>query len=135
MIYLLDTNSCIAYLRKPLAALAQRVLATGPEAIAISAITAVELYRGAHLSAKANDNLTAVVAFMRPFAMLSLDAPAAAIAGRIDAELARQGLRIGPYDTLIAAVALAHDLTLVTRNTREFSRVPGLRLEDWELAQ
>jgi len=50
----------------------------------------------------------------------------------IDAGLARQGLRIGPYDTLIAAITLANHLTLVTRNTAEFSPVPGLRLEDWE---
>lgn len=132
MIYLLDTNSCIAYLRRPLATLAQRILATDPEAMAISVITVAELYRGAYLSAKVSDNLAAVVTFMRRFAVLALDVQAAAVAGRIDAELAQQGLRIGPYDTLIAAVALAHDLTLVTRNTREFSRVPGLRLEDWE---
>ena len=63
---------------------------------------------------------------------MPLDLPAAEIAGRIDADLMARGLRIGPYDTLIAAVALAHGLTLVTHNTAEFSRSAGLRLEDWE---
>lgn len=134
MIYLLDSNTCVAYLRKPLAVIAHKLLATPPTDVALSAITAVELYRGAHLSAKVAENLAKVATLISRFTTLPLDTPTAEIAGRIDAELARQGLRIGPYDALIAAIALAHDLTLVTHNTREFGRVAGLRLEDWEAA-
>ena len=70
--------------------------------------------------------------FVDRFTALPLDSAAAEIAGRVDANLARQGLRIGPYDTRIAAITLANDLTLITHNTREFSRVVGLRLLDWE---
>lgn len=130
MIYLLDSNSCIVYLRKPLSRLARKILATPPNDLAITTVTIAELYRGAHLSARVADNLAQVGAFIARFTVLPLDAPAAEIAGRVDADLARPGLRIGPYDTLLAAIALAHDLTLVTHNTREFGRVAGLRLED-----
>jgi tRNA(fMet)-specific endonuclease VapC len=51
----------------------------------------------------------------------------------IRADLAAKGTPIGPNDLMIASIALAHDLTLVTHNTSEFSRVPGLRIEDWQL--
>nr|HMN28999.1 VapC toxin family PIN domain ribonuclease [Caldilineaceae bacterium] len=60
------------------------------------------------------------------------DDAAAAIAGSLRAELARQGAPIGPYDLQIAAIALANDCTLVTHNLREFGRLPNLLLEDWE---
>lgn len=132
MIFMLDTNACIAYLRRPLSPLAQRILATPPSDITMSTVTLAELFRGAHLSAKVAENLMAVDTFIARFTILSLNQPAAMIAGQIDAELAKQGLRIGPYDTLIAAIALANHLTLVTRNTSEFGRIPGLRLQNWE---
>jgi tRNA(fMet)-specific endonuclease VapC len=132
MIYLLDSNTCIAYLRKPLGPLAQRILATPPNDLALSAVTVVELHRGAYLSAQVVDNLAKVNAFVTRFIVLPLDTRAGEIAGRVDAELAKQGQRIGPYDTLIAAIALANDLTLVTHNTGEFGRIAGLRLADWE---
>ncbi|NCC32449.1 type II toxin-antitoxin system VapC family toxin [Candidatus Chloroploca asiatica] len=132
MIYLLDTNACIRYLRSPISSVAQKVAATSPDAIAISAITVVELVRGAYRSARMQENLNQVQAMVAQFMCLPLDQMVATHAGRIDAELMVGGLRIGPYDTLIAATALAHNLTLVTHNTGEFSRVVGLRLEDWE---
>jgi len=134
MIYLLDTNTCITYLRKHLAPLAQKIVAMPSSDMAISVITAMELYRGAHLSAKVADNLAQVNVFVANLHCLPLDVIAAEFAGRIDADLTKQGLRIGPYDTLIAAIALANSLTLVTHNTREFSRVIGLHLEDWEVS-
>lgn len=134
MMFLLDTNTCIIYLRRPVGPLAQKVVATPPSEVAISTVSVVELYRGAHLSAKVADNLAQVSTFVGNFRCLPLDFLAAELAGHIDAYLAKQGLRIGPYDTLIAAIALANNLILVTHNTREFSRVTGLRLEDWEVS-
>lgn len=132
MNYLLDTNTCIVYLRAPLSPITHRLAYASVGDVAISAVTVVELYRGAHRSLQVAHNLARVAAFVGQFNCLSLDGQAAEIAGRADADLAVRGLRIGPYDTLIAGIALAHNLTLVTHNTREFSRVNGLRLEDWE---
>jgi tRNA(fMet)-specific endonuclease VapC len=63
--------------------------------------------------------------------VIDFDSQAAAQAGRLKAFLASSGLPIGPYDLQIAGIALAHKLTVVTHNTTEFSRVPGLQVEDW----
>jgi len=132
MIYVLDTNTCIACLRKPAGPAANTLASVAPAAVTLTTVTVAELYRGAHLSTKVADNLVQVRTFVDRFTALPLDAAAAELAGHVDANLARQGLRIGPYDTLIAAITLANDLTLITHNTREFSRVVGLRLLDWE---
>ncbi len=70
--------------------------------------------------------------FLRRYMTLPFDDNAAQICGEIRADLARKGTPIGPYDVQIAAIALANNLTLVTHNTREFSRVPNLLLDDWE---
>lgn len=133
MIYLIDTNVCVRYLRALLSQVAQKLAATHPTAIAVSAITVTELVRGAYRSAQVSDNLDQVNTLVAQFSCLPLDQAVATQAGRIDAELMARGLRIGPYDTLIAATAISNDLVLVTHNTSEFSRVAGLRLEDWEV--
>ncbi len=73
-----------------------------------------------------------MIQFFLPFLSLPFDDVAAEICGRIRAALATAGTPIGPYDFESAAIALANTLTLVTHNTRKFSRVPGLLLEDWE---
>jgi tRNA(fMet)-specific endonuclease VapC len=70
--------------------------------------------------------------FFSQFSIIHLDSEAAIIAGRLRAELAAIGTPIGPYDVQIAAIAMANNLILVTHNTREFSRVNGLQIEDWE---
>jgi tRNA(fMet)-specific endonuclease VapC len=77
---------------------------------------------------------TQLASFLTNFVSLPLDDHAAEIAATIRADLAAKGTPIGPYDVLIAAIALANDLTLVTHNTREFGRVAGLKMEDWELS-
>jgi tRNA(fMet)-specific endonuclease VapC len=71
-------------------------------------------------------------AFLSPFTSVAFDDGAASYYGRIHADLDRAGELIGPNDLLIAAMALANDLVLVTHNVKEFGRVPGLRWEDWE---
>lgn len=76
-------------------------------------------------------NAEALEAFLGSVAILSFDDEDARFAGNIRAELERAGKPIGPYDYLIAAQALRHDFTLVSANEKEFSRVPGLRWENW----
>lgn len=132
MIYLLNTNTCITYLRAPLSAVAQKLAAIAATDVALSAITAFELFRGAYRSMQTTQNLAQVHAFIAQFHCLPFDVLTADVAGRIDADLMARGLRIGPYDTLIAAIALERNLTLATHNTKEFSRIAGLHLEAWE---
>jgi tRNA(fMet)-specific endonuclease VapC len=91
-----------------------------------------ELLYGAHRSAHQAQTLIQVQAFCRPFQSLAFDDRAAEEYGRIRAHLDGLGTPIGPNDLMIASIALAHGLTLVTHNTSEFSRVPGLKLEDWQ---
>jgi tRNA(fMet)-specific endonuclease VapC len=132
MNYLLDTNACIAIMRNTSPKLSSKVLAQPPGTMAICTIVEAELYLGAYRSARMQQNLPLVRQFVQQFPNLSFDQRAADIAGQVGAALATQGSPIGPYDLLIAAIALAHHLTLVTHNVREFGRVSGLTYEDWE---
>ena len=84
-------------------------------------------------SRDAAKNLAAVRTFAAGLRSLPLDDRAAEEYAKVRADLAVKGTPIGPNDLLIAAIALANGLTLVTDNTAEFSRVLGLRLEDWEV--
>jgi tRNA(fMet)-specific endonuclease VapC len=134
MTYLLDTNACIAVMRNLNQNLSTRVLAQPSGTIAVCTIVEAELYLGAYRSARMQQNLPLVRQFVRQFPNISFDQQAADIAGQVGATLAGQGTPIGPYDLLIAAIAIAHNLTLVTHNVREFGRVNGLSFEDWESA-
>jgi len=78
--------------------------------------------------------LAALAQLLRPMQMLPFDSECAAIAARLRADLQASGTPIGPHDTLIAATALRHQGTLVTRNVREFARVPGLQWVNWHEA-
>jgi tRNA(fMet)-specific endonuclease VapC len=133
MMYLLDTNAGITYLRGQNAPLAQRIVAHPPTDIRLCSVVIAELYYGAYRSANPSAELRKVDRFIRQFRILALNRRAARHAGRIRADLAAKGTPIGLYDVLIAATALAHGATLVTHNTREFGRVLGLLLEDWEV--
>jgi len=132
MIYLLDTNTCIVYLRGRSEQVTQAMRQVQADDIALCAIVVAELYEGAHRSAQQAHNLARVAEFVARFIILPFDTAAAEIAGRHGADLAARGMPIGAHDLQIAAIALAHGLTLVTHNTREFSRVAGLRIDDWE---
>ncbi len=109
--------------------LAQRARQEKPTDIAISAIVAHELFYGAFKSRRAERSLALVDALR--FAVIEFDKEDARQAGKIRALLASKGTPIGPYDVLIAGQAMARNMVLVTRNTDEFERIPGLRLEDW----
>lgn len=130
---LLDTNAVIALVGRRSDELLRRVEASEPGSLAVSAIVAHELWYGAYRSQKVSFNLETLRLLFADLAILDLDPEDARVAGEIRAELARQGTPIGPYDMLIAGQAKARDLVLVTNNTREFSRVAGLKLEDWSL--
>ncbi|MBD2681730.1 MULTISPECIES: type II toxin-antitoxin system VapC family toxin [Nostoc] len=132
MSYLLDSNVCIRLINNSSAAVTNRLASQEPENILISTITQLELYYGAYRSLQQERNLEILQRFFNQFTILALDAEGAKIAGRIRAELAANGTPIGPYDLQIAAIATANNLILVTHNVREFSRVNGLQIEDWE---
>lgn len=134
MIWLLDTNAVIMLVSGRSAPLRARVEAKEPGTLAISSIVAHELYYGAYRSQKVAFNLETLRLLFTDLTILDLDPEDARMAGEIRATLARQGTPIGPYDVLIAGQAKARDLILVTNNVAEFTRVVGLKIEDWTQA-
>ncbi|WP_437338947.1 type II toxin-antitoxin system tRNA(fMet)-specific endonuclease VapC [Sorangium sp. So ce394] len=132
MKYLLDSNTCIRFLNQRSPALIDRLTETPDEEICVCSIVKAEMFYGSERSARRERNLTVQRTFFARYRSLSFDDVAAERYAVIRAELEGRGQSIGANDLLIAAIALAHDLTLVTHNISEFSRVTGLRLEDWE---
>jgi tRNA(fMet)-specific endonuclease VapC len=130
--YLLDTNTCIRYLNGRAPNVVAKMRATPPQAIAVCSVVKAEMFAGTAKSQNPAKTRAAHQAFCAPFVSLPFDDAAAAAYGPIRADLEKAGQLIGPYDLLIAAIALATQLTLVTHNTGEFSRITGLALEDWE---
>lgn len=133
MTHLLDTNSCVQMFRKGSASKVAGHLATAPPgSVVVCSVVMAELLYGAFRSTNPATVQAQVLAFTSQFVSLPFDDRAAGEYGRLRAHLAALGQMIGPNDLFIAATALANGLTLVTNNTREFSRVPGLTLEDWQ---
>ena len=128
MNYLLDTNAVIAMIESR-GAVEEEIRRHRRDEFGLPAIVAHELYAGAFGSARA-ESLARIEAL--PFSTVDFDRSDAREAARIRVHLERLGTPIGPYDTLIAAQAVARELTLVTHNIGEFQRVPGLRVVDWE---
>jgi tRNA(fMet)-specific endonuclease VapC len=134
MTYLLDTNVWVALLRNSSTEVATRfqaAAATGD--LRVCSVVLAELRYGALCSAKPAANRAAVDALLAPYPSLSFDDPAADQYAAIRRHLESTGQIIGPLDLQIAAIALANGCTLVTHNTAEFSRVPNLMLEDWQI--
>ena len=129
--YMLDTNM-IAYAknRRP-AVVLERLMQHDPSEICISSITMAELEYGVHNSSKPEQNRTALMMFLSGITILPFDSDASFEYGKIRYDLKSKGILIGGNDLLIAAHAKSLGLTLVTHNTREFSRVEGLSIEDW----
>ena len=128
--YLLDTNILSDLIRNPFGPVAQRIEAVGAKAVCTSIIVAAELRYGC--AKKGSPRLQARVEdILATIPVLPLEVPADADYGRQRAQLEASGQSIGGNDLLIASHALALGLTLVTHNTREFSRIVGLQLEDW----
>ena len=133
MKYLLDTNTCVQFLRKGSASpISAKLTSLQRSDLALCTVVVGELLYGALRGTDVAKNLTEVRTFVAGFSCLDFDPAAAEEYAKIRADLAARGKIIGPNDLLIAAIALVHGLTLVTHNTKEFSRVPGLTLEDWQ---
>ncbi len=130
MRFLLATDTCI-YAIKQDASVLRRLLSESRADIAVSVITEGELRTGAAKSSNADKTRRRVENFLRPLSILEFTSEDAASYAQIRGRLERAGTPIGPVDTLIAAQAVLRKLTLVTNNQREFSRIPGLRVENW----
>lgn len=128
--YLLDTNILSNLVRQPQGTVATRIAAAGEETVCTSIIVAAELRFGAMKSGsrKLADRVDLILSAVE---ILSLEAPADHHYGKLRHHLTSQGTPIGANDMLIAAHALSVGLTVITANTGEFSRVPGLNVENW----
>ena len=128
----LDSNTISYYFRGD-PQVVPRLQALRPADLSVPAIVEYELRYGLMRlpAVAAAPRLAALAQFLLPMQLLPFDSECAAHAARIRAELEAVGTPIGPHDTLIAATALRHQATLVTRNTREFSRVSGLQWLNW----
>jgi tRNA(fMet)-specific endonuclease VapC len=131
--HLLDTNTCVNYLRKGAASkVAGRLNTAPPGSVVLCSVVVAEILYGAWRSANRAATRSQVLAFTSPLVSLPFDNLAAEEYAKVRDHLARLGQMIGPYDLMVAGIALAGGLTVVTHNTAEFSRVPGLPLEYWQ---
>jgi len=131
-VFLLDTNACIHLLNGTSPALASRLQSYHPSELRLCSVVKAELLYGARKSRRVAENLEALRRFFEPFVSLPFDDRCSEQYGAIRAQLEALGTPIGPNDLIIAATARAHDLTLITHNVEEFSRVVGLPVQDWE---
>ena len=129
--YLLDTNICIYALKGKYPRIAEKLLSIHPDRIKVSAVTVLELEYGAAKSKWSDRSREALRMFLSSFEILPFTEEDASLCGLLRAELAARGTPIGAYDIMIAAQGIARGLTVVTHNTGEFQRVPGIVLEDW----
>jgi tRNA(fMet)-specific endonuclease VapC len=134
MIYLPVTNALIRFLNPGQNLVKDHFLSVDYKEIRLCSVVKAELFFGAMKSNRFADNLVLLDNFFTNFDSLPFDDDAARKYGEVRAVLARHGTPIGPNDLMIAAIALVHDATVITHNTREFSRVYGLMIEDWEEA-
>jgi tRNA(fMet)-specific endonuclease VapC len=128
--YLLDTN-ILSYFFKKQGNVVQRMHERPAHLMRVSSIVILEIEFGLHRSSNPTKHRTQLDWILRHFTIAPFDADAAQATGLLRHTLEAAGQPIGTYDLFIAGTALAHNLTLVTRNTREFERVPGLKIENW----
>ncbi|MDR0843545.1 MAG: type II toxin-antitoxin system VapC family toxin [Acidobacteriota bacterium] len=130
--YMLDTNICIHVIKNRSAGLLDKIRAViNNDGVAISAITLSELKYGVYNSDYPGKNHIALIQFLSIVSILPYGDKAADEYGALRADLRRRGELIGANDMLIAAHAKSLNMTLVTNNTKEFSRVADLSIEDW----
>jgi tRNA(fMet)-specific endonuclease VapC len=131
MKWFLDTNICIDFLKGRFPLLIEAMQKTSPVDVLIPAVVEAELLLGAKKSVQSKKNLEQVQRFLSHFPSVPFDRLCTAIYADVRSSLEKRGTPIGPNDLLIAAIVLAHGGTLVTSNIKEFSRVKGLKLENW----
>jgi tRNA(fMet)-specific endonuclease VapC len=129
--YLLDTNICIFVIKQKPSAVVQKFKLFAADELCISTVTLAELRYGADKSSNPSKNHNALDLFLAPLAILDFDSQCAEFYGIVRSDLERRGQPIGPLDTMIAAHAVRLRIPLVTNNTKEFSRISGLAIEDW----
>jgi len=132
MIFLSDTNVWIRFLNPGKNLVTDRFPAADPSTIWLCAVVKAELFFGAMKSSRIRENIALLDELFADFESLSFDDDAARKYGEIRSDLTRKGTPIGPNDLMIAAIAAVHEAVLVTHNTKEFTRVAGLKIEDWE---
>jgi tRNA(fMet)-specific endonuclease VapC len=128
--YMLDTDICI-YTIKHKPSEVREAFNLHHAQLCISTVTLMELIYGAEKSASPQQNLRVVEGFAARLDVLDYDQAAATHSGQLRAELTKIGKAIGPFDYMIGGHARSRGLILVSNNTSEFGRVPGLRLENW----
>lgn len=132
MRYLLDTNACIHILNNTSQPIVERFSSESPQTVCLCSVVKSELYYGARKSIRCAEVLQHLMRFFAPLRSFDFDDESAQHYGLIRADLQRVGTPIGGNDLMIAAIAKRRDLTVVTNNTSEFSRVVGLAVEDWQ---
>lgn len=132
MAFLLDTNAWIVYLKSAQSPIRARLESLTPADVVLCSVIKAELLHGAEKYGHRERRLALLAETFSPYASLPFDDAAAANYGRVRHELELAGHVIGPNDLMIAAIALVHNLTLVTHNSREFARITGLQTEDWQ---
>jgi tRNA(fMet)-specific endonuclease VapC len=139
MNYLLDTDTCIYLMTEREPKKRERIVThleavKAEETVYLSNITVSELSYGAHKGKWGKANVALLERFLMDFTVAAFDEQAAKVCGSIRAALEKKGKPIGPLDTLIAAHAVSVGATLITNNTREFTRVTGLHVKNWSVA-
>src|SRR3989304_605537 len=129
MTWLLDTNACICYLNGRSSALKAKLDATDPEQVRVCSVVKAELFFGAAQCREPEETLADQRLFLTRFRSLAFDDAAAEWYAVVRADLTQRGQLIGPNDLMIAAICLAHDITLVTHNLAEFGRIKLLKVE------
>ena len=131
MRYMLDTNICIYSIKHKPEQVFLRLQEHEPADICISSVTYAELVHGVEKSQAIEKNRLALALLLSNIEILNFDVNAAESYGKIRADLEKQGTSIGPLDMMIAGHAKSLNYTVVTNNTKEFNRVPGLKFENW----
>jgi tRNA(fMet)-specific endonuclease VapC len=129
--YYLDTNTCIYFLNGTFKSLLAELKLHKPEDIKIPSLVKAELLLGVEKSQRKEINKVVYKKFLEPFEVISFDDESAVLYAKIRAELEKKGKLIGPNDLIIAATVMSRKGILITHNTKEFTKISGLHVEDW----
>ncbi len=131
MIYYLDSNICVYFLKGLYPSIMKTIQNINPNNIKIPSIVKAELLYGAEKSQQKTKNLSSINRFLEPFEIMPFDDDCSIVYSRIRSSMELKGTIIGPNDYIIAATVLARNGILVTNNTKEFQRIKNLKIENW----